>query len=281
MVIVKRASDINFLVTEEKNKGKKIGFVPTMGALHEGHLSLIKCAKKQNDLTICSIFINPAQFNNQSDFDKYPVTISEDIYLLESSGCDVLFLPPLEEIYPENYITETYELGALESVLEGQYRPGHFQGVCKVVERLLKIIPCDSIYLGNKDYQQCRVIARMIELKKIETSIIICPTVREEHGLAMSSRNTRLSKEERNLAGAIFETLSYFKKNMQVSSLEQLKKFGADFLASKGCSIEYIEFASKDLTLLKTREGEKTVTALIAVYINEVRLIDNMDMNEE
>ena len=198
MIIFKKAADIHNFLSNKREENQSIGFVPTMGALHEGHISLIIKSKSANSLTICSIFVNPTQFNNPMDFEKYPITIDSDITMLEEAGCDILFLPSTDEIYPKEFIKINYELGYLESILEGKYRPGHFQGVCMVVERLLRIIPCNILYLGQKDYQQCMVIEKMISLRNMDVDLVIAPTVRESDGLAMSSRNRRLSIEEVN-----------------------------------------------------------------------------------
>ena len=208
MIIFKKRIDIsNYIVNYKKTSGK-IGFIPTMGALHKGHISLIEASKKTDTLTICSIFVNPTQFNNTADFEKYPVTIEKDIDLLEKAGCNVLFLPSVEEIYPaDSSTTLPYELGFIETVLDGKSRPGHFQGVCNVVQRLLDIVQPNTIYLGQKDYQQCMVIKKLTELIQSPTQIIVCPTLRESDGLAMSSRNMRLTTVERIKAIRISEVL--------------------------------------------------------------------------
>src|ERR1051325_5265869 len=226
MILFKKADQLyNYLESQHQN-GKKIGFVPTMGALHQGHISLIESSKKENDLTVCSIFVNPTQFNDPKDYEKYPITIEKDIYQLETNGCDIIFIPSLKEIYPDDYKKVHYDLGYLETVLEGKFRPGHFQGVCMVVHRLLEIVTCNNLYLGQKDYQQCMVIKRLIELigKKEKITVVVCPTLREVDGLAMSSRNTRLNEEERKKATAIFQTLSFMKNNLKKESLDELKE---------------------------------------------------------
>ena len=192
-----------------------------MGALHSGHISLITNSKIQNQLTVSSIFVNPTQFNNAKDFEKYPITLEKDIDQLEKNGCNVLFLPPVEEIYTDglNKLPH-YNLGYLETVLEGKYRPGHFQGVCQVVHRLLNIVQPDYLYLGQKDYQQCMVIKKLIELTQLKINVVISNTLRENDGLAMSSRNMRLNEEERKLSVKIFETLSFIKKESLSASLK-------------------------------------------------------------
>ena len=167
MIIFKEAKNIHEYIQSKKESGLSIGFVPTMGALHKGHLSLINKSKSAETLTVCSIFVNPTQFNNPEDFQKYPITIEEDIKLLEMNGCDILFLPSYAEIYPHHFLAKNYELGKIETSLEGASRPGHFQGVCMVVEILLSIIDCDTLYLGQKDLQQCLIIKKLLELENL------------------------------------------------------------------------------------------------------------------
>lgn len=262
----------------QKQKGITTGFVPTMGALHHGHISLIDQSKKATDLTICSIFVNPTQFNDPKDFEKYPVTISTDIEFLLKADVHVLFLPPVKEIYPNGTKEKPhYDLGFLETVLEGKYRFGHFQGVCQVMHRLLDIVKADHLFMGQKDYQQCMVINHLINTKHIPTKLHIAPTLRETDGLAMSSRNMRLTKEQRQRAVAISQTLSQMKKQLQQGSLRKIKEEATTFLTSKGFRVDYTEIAHVDtLALINNWNGTDPVVALIAAYIGEVRLIDNM-----
>ncbi len=276
MRIYRLAVEMTGFIDNQRKTGQKIGFVPTMGALHQGHISLIRQSKKENDLSICSIFVNPAQFNNPADFQKYPITIENDINLLELAGCDVLFLPSIEEIYPSQFKKEQYDLGYLETILEGKYRPGHFQGVCQVVDRLLSIIDCNTLYLGRKDYQQCRVIEKLLQLKKYNITLHICETIREIDGLAMSSRNVRLSTSERTQAAAIYEAFLYIQKNIKIVPLSDIKQAAESLLTSKGFKVDYIEIANDKLMPLDTWDGKSAIVALIAAYLNEVRLIDNM-----
>ena len=210
MIIFKHPKDLQSYIQNGAIDPNSIGFVPTMGALHKGHISLIQTARVENSLVVASIFVNPTQFTDQLDFEKYPSTIESDILKLENSGCDILFLPSVADIYP-NGITanQQYNLGHLDTILEGKYRPGHFQGVCQIVHLLLQIISPGKLYLGQKDYQQCLVIKKMISLLHIGTSVIICPTQREPDGLAMSSRNVRLTSIEREKATYIFKMLNY------------------------------------------------------------------------
>jgi pantoate--beta-alanine ligase len=278
MILFKKAADITAYLLKIKEQGKPIGFVPTMGALHPGHISLIDTSKKQDSITVCSIFVNPAQFNDPKDFDKYPTTIEKDIDALEKAGCDVLFLPPVSEIYPDGTANaEKYELGYLETVLEGKFRPGHFQGVCMVMNRLLDIIPTGRLYLGQKDYQQCMVITKLVELKKMNIDIIICPTLRETDGLAMSSRNVRLNEADRKQALKIFETLSFIKKNLKPGDLKTLKKKAIKDLTDAGFKVDYVEIAdAANLQIMDNWDGHAKTVAVVAAFLGEVRLIDNM-----
>src|SRR5437762_3691918 len=205
MIIFKKTGELQQYLApfRQKDKGRLtgIGFVPTMGALHDGHLSLLKTSAQENRLSICSIFVNPAQFNDSNDFKKYPSTLEQDILKLETNGCDILFLPDVEEIYPHGIDKKKhYDLGYLETILEGEFRPGHFQGVCMAVEKLLLIVRPDKLYLGQKDYQQCMIITRLIRLMELEKEIgiKICPILREKDGLAMSSRNMLLDQERKS-----------------------------------------------------------------------------------
>ena len=283
MIIFKKRIDIsNYIVNYKKTSGK-IGFIPTMGALHKGHISLIEASKKTDTLTICSIFVNPTQFNNTADFEKYPVTIEKDIDLLEKAGCNVLFLPSVEEIYPaDSSTTLPYELGFIETVLDGKYRPGHFQGVCNVVQRLLDIVQPNTIYLGQKDYQQCMIIKKLTELIQSPTQIIICPTLRESDGLAMSSRNMRLTSVERIKAVKISEVLLFIKQEIKPGNLQDLKQRCINYLTNEGYNVDYVEIAdATNLTLLQNWDGKTKLVALVAAFLNEVRLIDNRIVNED
>jgi len=277
MILFKKATELIEYLTIQRKKGLKTGFVPTMGALHNGHISLINDSKKQNDSTICSIFVNPTQFNDPNDFKKYPKTIESDVYLLEKEGCDIIFLPSVEEIYPAGTTVIHYDLGVLETVLEGKFRPGHFQGVCQVVHRLLDIVQPDNLYLGQKDYQQCMVIKKLIELTSTPTQLVICATQRETSGLAMSSRNMRLTDEERKTAIAIYEVLHGIQKNIQPGDLQKLKEKAALTLTTKGFLVDYVEIAdATTLELIGNWNGTTPLVTLAAAFLNNVRLIDNI-----
>jgi pantoate--beta-alanine ligase len=227
--------------------------------------------------------VNPSQFNDPKDFEKYPVTIEKDINLLEEAGCDVLFLPSVKEIYPHGIPkTRHYELGFLESVLEGKFRPGHFPGVCTVVHRLLDILKPHHLYLGQKDYQQCLVITKLIELigKSDKIKITICPTLREANGLAMSSRNMLLTSGERTKATTIFKSLQFIKEHLRPGNIEKLKLKAGSLLEDQGFRPDYAEIATADdLSAVTEWDGQQKLVALVAAFLNEVRLIDNMHLN--
>ncbi len=277
MILIKNIYQLQKLIQQEKNSGKKIGFVPTMGALHAGHISLIATAQNQNDIVVCSIFVNPTQFNNPDDLKKYPKTLEADIENLEAANCSILFLPEVEEMYPKGEKQKEYHLGFLETVLEGKYRPGHFQGVCMIVDKLLLAVMPHILYLGKKDYQQCMVVKKMMELENHEATLVICDTIREKDGLAMSSRNMRLNATERQQALRIIETLNAIKQNIQEGDLVTIKKDAVSFLTNNGYNVDYVEIADADtLELQNNWDGNKNLVALVAAYLNEVRLIDNV-----
>ncbi len=277
MIIINEAQKIHDFVNKLIAEGKTIGFIPTMGALHEGHISLIKKSKAENDFTICSIYVNPTQFNNATDLKKYPVTLESDINKLEMAGCDLLFLPSTMEMYPDGEVNEHYELGMLENILEGKFRPGHFQGVCVIVDKLLKVINPSTLYLGKKDYQQCMIINKMIADKNYPVKLELCETVREPDGLAMSSRNLRLNKTERIEALKIIETLRNIKKNLQPGNLEEIKTIAKNYLTNNGYQVDYTEIADAEtLEIVSEWDGKIKLVALVAAYLNEVRLIDNI-----
>jgi pantoate--beta-alanine ligase len=278
MILFKKVKDISNFIEKLKMQGSKTGFVPSMGALHQGHISLIETSKKQNDITICSIFVNPTQFNDPTDFEKYPITIENDIYLLEKAGCDVIFIPSADEIYPQSKQNKKhYALGYLENILEGKYRPGHFQGVCQVMDLLLNIVQPTNLYLGQKDYQQCMVLKKLVEIINLKTNIIICPTLREQDGLAMSSRNMRLNEAARKQAVKIYETLSLIKDEIKPGNLANLKQKAVAYLSAEGFTVDYIEVAdAATLAVIEDWNGSTPLVAVCAAFINEVRLIDNM-----
>lgn len=281
MIIFKHRNRLEDFLLRKKNRNDSIGFVPTMGALHEGHLSLIRECKKASKIAVASIFINPTQFNNTEDLKKYPKSLGNDILLLEKSGCDILFLPDEKEMYPDEESKQKhFRLGGLESTLEGKFRPGHFQGVCLVVEKLLNIVNPDFLFLGQKDYQQCLVIKKLLRLMNKKTKVIICPIFREKNGLAMSSRNTRLNSSEREIAAELYRSLKFIKEKLSADNFLKLKDQAVSQLASKGFKVEYLELAKrKGLELVTSFQAGEELIILIAAFLGGVRLIDNLLIN--
>ncbi len=277
MIIVKSNKALAKLVAYYKQRELTVGFVPTMGALHDGHLALIKEARSCSDVVISSIFVNPTQFNNTKDLALYPRTPEKDIYILQKSDCHILYLPAADEIYPSDFVPPQYELGKLEEILEGEYRPGHYQGVCMVVERLLNIVRPDSIFLGKKDYQQCMVLSKIIADRNIPVQIHLLETVRMDTGLARSSRNERLSKEEKKNAANIYSTLTNLAAAIASAPLKESVEKDLALLQEKGFKVDYLTVADRK-NLLPVKEYEQgEVVILIAAYLGEVRLIDNIE----
>ncbi|MFI5152931.1 MAG: pantoate--beta-alanine ligase [Chitinophagales bacterium] len=283
MLIYKKTDVLKDILRKWRENGEPLNWVPTMGALHDGHISLIEAAKQQKGHVLCSIFINPTQFNDPNDFKKYPVTIEKDIYLLESNAVDLLFLPSVDEIYPAGFDgLPHYDLGYLESILEGKFRPGHFQGVCQVMDKMLQIIEPDYLYMGQKDYQQCMIIRRLLEITGSKTVLYTCPTKREPDGLAMSSRNIRLTAGERKKANAIFQALHFLKENLKKGNLMELISEAKSILAKNDFRVDYAETVDADsLQMLNSWDGKRPLVALIAAFQKEVRLIDNMILTEK
>lgn len=283
MLLIKKADELRKWLDAQRKKGNSIGFAPTMGALHAGHISLIEASKFVNHVTVSSIFVNPTQFNDPKDYEKYPITIEKDITMLEEAGTDVLFIPAVKEVYKDGIAKNNhYNLGNLETVLEGKFRPGHFQGVCNVVHRLLEIVEPDNLYLGQKDYQQSMIIKRLIELinRSDKIKINICPTLREANGLAMSSRNLRLKEDERKIAATIFQCLSMIKDYVKKVDLSELKFNATYLLEEAGFKVDYVEIADAgNLEIVKHWDGNQRIVALTAAFLNDVRLIDNMLLN--
>jgi pantoate--beta-alanine ligase len=276
-----RISEVRNALKKERDSGKRVGFIPTMGALHDGHLSLIARSKAENDITICSIFVNPIQFNNKSDLENYPRNIREDLEMLEKSGCDAVFAPDEEEIYPRG-TNETLDInfGLLERVLEGKYRPGHFQGVAIVVKKLFEIIEPHNAYFGEKDFQQLLIIRHMVSLLQLPVEIVACPIIREKDGLAMSSRNIRLTIGERQLAPFIYDVLCRMKNKGGTISPKDLQKWGIkQFIPHPEFRVEYIDITDKEsLVPLDTWKNRKNAMVLAAVYLGDIRLIDNIEL---
>ncbi|MFT4062303.1 MAG: pantoate--beta-alanine ligase [Edaphocola sp.] len=278
MFIFKKITDLKPWVDQQKQLGFSIGFVPTMGALHQGHLSLVAESKKGSGLTVASIFVNPTQFNDLADLEKYPRTTEQDIKLLSGAGCDVLFLPDVAEMYPGNLkLDKAYDLGYVETVLDGASRPGHFQGVAQVVEKLLDIVQPDELYMGQKDFQQIAVIKRLLSLKKSNIVLVPVPTKREPDGLAMSSRNTRLSEAQRNTANLLYQCLVSIQAKKDIQSFGVIRKECWDLLENKGVQPDYITLAdAATLEILSDFDQSRNMVALMAAFVGEVRLIDNL-----
>lgn len=269
--------DIQRFVEEKHNSGLKVGFVPTMGALHEGHISLINRAKKENDIVVCSVFVNPIQFNNPTDLEKYPRTPERDIAKLEQAGCDAVFMPSVEEMYPDK-VEDHYDFGDIEHVMEGACRPGHFNGVAIVVRKLFEIVKPDRAYFGEKDFQQLAIIKKMVGNLNMNLEIVPCPIVRENDGLAMSSRNVRLNATERAIAPKIFATLNNSITKKDVMSPAEMKEYAlAKYAEIKEFEVEYVEIT--DETNLKSLENWNEcehARIFVALQLGPVRLIDNV-----
>lgn len=279
MKVLKSKKTLIDYVERQREMGKKIGFAPTMGALHEGHLSLYKAAKKENDEVISSIFVNPTQFNNPDDFQKYPKTLEKDLELLEKAGVDAVYVPNVEEMYPDGLSSKKYDFDGLENEMEGKYRPGHFDGVGTIVEELFRQVQPHNAYFGEKDYQQLAIIKKMVEKTKLPVKIHGVPTLREEDGLAMSSRNVRLTETQRKEATIIYETLTKVKEWFKVISLEEIKQKVTDIFRNSNFELEYFVIADEK-TLKETDYfyKDKNYRAFIVAYADTVRLIDNMHL---
>ncbi len=278
MFLFKKVADLQKYVDTKRAEGQIIGFVPTMGALHDGHLSLIEQSKQQSDLTVCSIFVNPTQFNDKKDLDKYPRTIGNDIDLLTSKDTDVLFLPPVGEVYPAGLDTSlTLDFGGLEKVMEGEFRPGHFDGMAQVVWRLLNIVAPDKLFMGQKDFQQLTIVRNMLKQLQSDVELIMCPIVREEDGLAMSSRNVRLPDSHRAAAPILNKILLKAKAMMGEKSPEEISKWAMEELQQPDFKPEYVEIIDGiDLQKVDNFEDSDFIVACMAVWVGEVRLIDNL-----
>ena len=281
MIVFKHIQPLQIHLAKLKEQGLTIGFVPTMGALHKGHLSIIQQSLKANDITVCSIFVNPTQFNDKADFEKYPITIESDIKQLVSTGCSILFLPSADEIYPADFDQkQNFNLGYLETILEGAYRAGHFQGVAMVVKRLLEIVQPHELFLGRKDLQQCKVLQHMVYTEKIPVQITEAPTLREASGLAMSSRNQRLTEVDKEKATAIYKSIVFIKANLLKLNIDELKRQAAQMLTDAGFDkIDYIDIIDSETLLPVTAySSNQKITAIVAAFIGGVRLIDNMEL---
>ncbi|MDT0606558.1 pantoate--beta-alanine ligase [Croceitalea rosinachiae] len=282
MQVSKFKKDLNALLQSEQYRKSTVGFVPTMGALHSGHISLVRQAFNENEVVVVSIFVNPTQFDNQDDLNKYPSSLENDLQLLESVSKDIIvFTPTKDDIYDGKVKSESYNFNGLEKVMEGEFRAGHFDGVATIVELLLASVNPDKAYFGEKDFQQLQIIKKLVELKKLPYEIIGCPIEREPTGLARSSRNERLSESTRDKSGFIFETLKTAKEKFGTESAKVIKDWVAnEFSMNSLFKLEYFEIADIDtLTPILKKQKNRKYRAFIAVYVEEVRLIDNIAIN--
>lgn len=281
MKVLKTAKELENYISEVKNKKLKIGFAPTMGALHKGHLSLYERAKKENDIVISSIFVNPTQFNNPDDLKKYPRTIDTDIQLLtDTKNVDAVYTPSVEDLYPNGLERKTYDFGGLENEMEGKSRPGHFDGVGTVVEELFRQVHPDNAYFGEKDFQQLMIIKKLVQNLNLPINIIGMPIFREENGLAMSSRNMRLTPEQRENTKLIYETLTKVNQIFRKSELNEIQLFVKETFEKSDFELEYFIIADEE-TLKETNkiEANKSYRAFIVVVVDGVRLIDNIHLD--
>ncbi|OFV09302.1 pantoate--beta-alanine ligase [Sphingobacterium sp. HMSC13C05] len=282
MEIFKTKASLQAYLQEARSTGQKIALIPTMGALHEGHLSLLNYAKPISDIRVCSIFVNPTQFNDPKDLEKYPRPIENDIRLLESVDCDILFLPSVDEMYPDKNEAWHLDLGELDQIWEGEKRPGHFQGVTQVVYKLFTLVQPDIACFGQKDFQQVMVIKRMIAMKDLAIQLAICPIIRDQDGLALSSRNARLSEAGKRTALALSRSLQYVKDHIHDAiPLAEIKDKALQILTdTEGLTVEYFALCeSSTLKEVNHIDFSKQHVALVAAWVEGVRLIDNMILN--
>ncbi|MBR5433064.1 MAG: pantoate--beta-alanine ligase [Bacteroidales bacterium] len=284
MIVCKSREEISAAVDKIRRQGRSLGFIPTMGALHQGHISLVKKSIADNDCTAVSVFVNPTQFNNPNDLKTYPRTVDADIALLEQTGADIAFIPSVETMYPEGLenVTESYDFGAIGAVMEGAARPGHFNGVGIVVHRLFDLVKPDRAYFGMKDFQQIAIIREMVRQRNIDIEIIPCPIVRETDGLALSSRNTRLNPEQRNQAVQISQTLFKAADLGQTRSIADLKSFVIDTVNNVPLlEVEYFEIVDgQTMQPVANWDDADWIVGCITVNVGDVRLIDNITLKQ-
>ncbi len=277
MVIFEDKAALAETIDQLKKKGKTIGFVPTMGALHQGHLSLAECSNKETDITVASIFVNPTQFNNPNDLKKYPRTLDADLQMLEKVGCDIVFIPSVTEMYPEEDNRE-FDFGSIATVMEGEFRPGHFNGVGQIVSKLFDAVSPDKAFFGQKDFQQVAIIKALVRLTNSDVEIVSCPIVREADGLAMSSRNVRLNSEQRKNSALISKTLFEAVKLKKSYTVEQMKKWVINTIDQNPfLETEYFEIVDDtQLQPISAWNDTEKAVGCITVNVGEVRLIDNI-----
>jgi len=280
MIVYRTKTDLTGHLLSLQNEGKTIGLVPTMGALHQGHMSLVEKANAENDIVVVTIFVNPTQFNDPLDLDHYPRTLDQDLELLRQLEADLVFVPSVKEMYPQED-THIFDLGGLEKVMEGKHRKGHFNGVAQIVSKLFLLIRPHRAYFGQKDFQQLVIIRRLVEILELNLNIVPCPIIRENDGLAMSSRNSRLSKEERKLAPKIYETLVQAREKMEDLTPSQLKEWVAlQFKKQSELNLEYFEIVEdKGLTSIDEWDTSVNKVACLTVHLGQVRLIDNLNFD--
>jgi pantoate--beta-alanine ligase len=275
MKVFKTRKTLQQHLLQSRGLQKKIGLVPTMGALHQGHVSLIKQAQLSNDEVVCSIFVNPTQFNDPKDLEKYPRTLEADARMLEDVNCDVLFSPSVKEIYDTNEQWHL-DIGEPEHLLEGKFRPGHYQGVTQVVYKLFTLVNPDTAFFGQKDYQQFLIIRKMTEMMNLPVKLVMCPIVREPDGLAMSSRNIHLTDDNRRHALILSKALNWVKDHFDRDRIPAIKKQAETMIMKEpGVELEYFEIANGD-TLKPANKTDKAIVALIAARVGKTRLIDNV-----
>ena len=281
MVVVKSVNELKKQVGRLRDEHKSIGFVPTMGALHQGHLQLVSRCVAENNACVVSLFINPTQFNDKNDFNRYPRTLENDTALLASVGCAIVFAPSAEEMYTPSEMETVFDFdfGGLDEVMEGIFRPGHFNGVVQVVSKLFSLVTPDKAYFGEKDFQQLAIIRRMVQVMNFPIEIVGCPIVREKSGLALSSRNALLSEQERTTAAVIYRTLSESKQLMHEKTVAETKAWVIDRLnAIDGLKVEYYEIVNgNSLQSITDWSDADYVVGCVTVYCGKVRLIDNIN----
>ncbi len=279
MKTITTVAELQTEISKLKSKGKTIGFAPTMGALHQGHMSLMQASNEENDITVCSVFVNPTQFNEKSDLDKYPRTLDADEKLLKKNGVNIVFAPSTEEIYPAKLETKlNLDFKGMDQEMEGEFRPGHFEGVAQVVKRLLDIVTPDALYMGQKDFQQFTLVHFMMNHFNLQTQLRVIPIIRETSGLAMSSRNVRLTPENKANAAELSKVLKYVKRNKYKKSAQELQDYAMARLAKvPNFRPEYFTIAdARTLKSVPNCKDSDYIVACTAVWAGEVRLIDNM-----
>lgn len=281
MKVFKTQKKLRTYFKEFYSENTTIGFVPTMGALHKGHVSLIEESLRNNDITIASIFVNPTQFNKKEDLENYPRTIKSDLNLLEKVHCDVVFIPSVSEIYTNNISASHFNFDGLESQMEGRFRKGHFNGVGTIVKKLFEILQPTNAYFGEKDFQQLQIVRKMAEKNHLPVAVVGCSTFREDDGLAMSSRNKRLTDDERNAASIIYKILKKTAEKIQTQSIDDIKKWVSnEFKKHSFFELEYFVIAEEEtLENATILSPKKQYRAFIAVYANTIRLIDNISLS--